>query len=152
MHYVITVELDTKPTEKSTDWIVEELAHWHAVAHVAATMTLPAEGIAHAVATAVRLIEPTYRVVSLEVVDEATRDAREGWVPVPELVGATEAAAALGISRAAVNNQIHADRLSRAARRPRVGDPAQRAHGAGDERGRLEVGVGQRVEYSAVRR
>lgn len=117
MHYVITVELDAKPTEKSTDWIVEELAHWHAVAHVhpsghvAATMTLPAEGIAQAVATAVRLIEPTHRVVSLEVVDEATRDAREGWVPVPELVGATEAAAALGISRAAVNKQIHAGRL-----------------------------------------
>ena len=117
MHYVITVELDDKPTEKNTDWIVEELAHWHAVAHshpsghVAATMTLPAEGIAQAVATAVRLVEPTHRVISLEVVDEATRDAREGWVPVPELVGATEAAAALGISRAAVNKQIHGGKL-----------------------------------------
>lgn len=80
---VITVELDAKPTDKNTDWIVEELAHWHAVAHahpsghVAATMTLPAEGISQAVATAVRLIEPTHRVVSLEFDDteQAVADA-----------------------------------------------------------------------------
>lgn len=110
--YVVTAELAHKPTEAVTDWIVEYLADWHAVAHahesgnVAATLTLPAEGLPQAVSTAVRVIEPAHRVVSVEAVDEATRDRREGWVPIPDLVGVTRAAEKLNISRAAVHKRI----------------------------------------------
>lgn len=114
MHYVVTAEIAHKPTEQVTDWLLELLQDMHPVGHAhesgnaLVTVTLPAEGLAQAAGTVVRMIEPTHRVVSVEAIDEATRDRREGFVPIPELVGVTEAAEALGISRAAVHKRIHA--------------------------------------------
>ncbi len=111
-HYVVTVELDAKPDEDVTDWIVESLQPWHAVAigcqsgNAGAIMTLPAENLEQAVATAYRLVEPHHRIVALSVIDEATRDKREGWEPNPELLSVTEVAVRLGITRTAVQKRI----------------------------------------------
>lgn len=116
-HYTLTLELDHAADEATTDWIVEQLADWHAVAarhdsgNALALITLPAESLPQAVATACRLIEPTYRVVSIEATDEHTRDQREGWAPLPDLISVTEAAQRLGISRAAAHKRIVAGTL-----------------------------------------
>ncbi|MDO5504288.1 MAG: hypothetical protein Q4G67_14070 [Actinomycetia bacterium] len=80
--YCVTVEIDHSFDAPTADWIVDALADWHAVASGRAagtsfaTMTLPAAGIADAVATAVRAVESTHRVISVEAIDETTRDAR----------------------------------------------------------------------------
>ena len=83
-HFVITAELEAPPLEEVGDWILESLQPWHAVAigcvsgNVGVILTLPAEDLHQAVATACRLIEPAYSIVSLSVVDEVTRDHRAG--------------------------------------------------------------------------
>lgn len=115
--YAVTLELDHAPDETTTDWIVEQLADWHAVAarhdsgNALALITLPAEGLPQAVATACRLVEPTYRVVSVEAMPEQLRDQRQGWAPLPDLISVTEAAERLGISRAAAHKRIAAGTL-----------------------------------------
>lgn len=84
-HYVITVELDAPFTEDAADWILEELQDWHVVAighpsgNIGATFTLPATSLAEAVATAYERLRATHGVVEMSVVDEGTRDHREGF-------------------------------------------------------------------------
>lgn len=87
-HYVITVELDAPATKDVGDWILDTLHGWHAVAishpngNAGAVLTLRAKDLAAAAATACRVIEPTHKIIELSVVDEVTRDHREGLAPM----------------------------------------------------------------------
>ena len=85
-HYVITVELDAPFTEDGADWILDEFHGWHVVGighpsgNIGAIFTLPAENLSEAVATACRRLGAMRDVVELSVIDEDTRDGREGFV------------------------------------------------------------------------
>ena len=65
------------------------------------TITVPAENLRQAAATALAVVEQAAGApaVSIDVMATDEFDARAGFVPVPDLVGTSEAAEILGVSR-----------------------------------------------------
>lgn len=78
-----------------------------------ARISLPAESLAQACATAAAVVGAALgaEAVACEVMTEAELDAREGFVPVPELLGAAEAAGLLGVSRQRVQQMAQEGKL-----------------------------------------
>jgi excisionase family DNA binding protein len=104
-HYVVELELDTKPTAAAAEAALVAVEDFHPSASTSAagllevTITLPAEGLRQAVAAALALVAPIAGVVRVQALPEAVRDAREGWDVLDDLVSAPEAAEILGVSR-----------------------------------------------------
>lgn len=114
-HYVAHIEVEAERIDlEGVDRVMDELEDFHPSLSEsprglqAATIALPAESLRQATAAAIRLVEAAYggQAVAAEVMTEAEFDARQGWVPMPELVSVAEAAELLGVSRQAVMDRI----------------------------------------------
>lgn len=107
-------------TPAETERIVDQLADWHAAVghsprgYVDVQMTLPAEDLSRAASTAVAITAPILKAdpIRVEAMTEAEFDARLGEVPLPEMVGVTEAAEILGVSRQRVLQMIDEGKLA----------------------------------------
>jgi predicted DNA-binding transcriptional regulator AlpA len=75
---------------------------------LAARVTLPADNLLQATSSAVALVETVTgaQAVAAEVMLHTEFQARKSAVPMPELVGANDAAAMLGVSRVRVHQMI----------------------------------------------
>ena len=111
-----TVPLD----EKHTAAVLDALAAYHpaigrsAFGRAEVIITLPAETVAQAAATATAVIAAAIAPAELLGIDIATTadfDRRVGLEPLPELVSVTEAAAELGVTRQAVLQRIESGSL-----------------------------------------
>lgn len=120
-NYSIHIEFDRKQLKpEAAARFVEQLADWHgAVGHsprgwVDVQLTLPAEDIVRATSTAVAITAPIIRAhpITVAVMTEAEFDARLGAVTMPELIGVTEAAGHLGVSRQRVLQMLDEGKLA----------------------------------------
>jgi three-Cys-motif partner protein len=101
------------------DRVMGELEQYHPAIGVSprgyadAQISLPAQSLAQACVTAAAVVSAAYgaAAIACEVMTEKEFDARQGHVPMPELVGVTEAAAMLGVSRQAVLQRIDSGSL-----------------------------------------
>lgn len=120
-HYNATVELDTAHTDRNSDDLVDALAG-HGYSPAAGTspfgrlelvITLPADSVRQAAVTALAIVEQAAGVParSVEVLTTADFDRRHGLDPVPDLVGVTEAAQLLGVSRQRVLQMVEEGKL-----------------------------------------
>lgn len=98
-HYVVEVELDLhNPGEETLDRIMDAITDHHGVVAGAAgggvtvVATVPAESLRQAVALGLAVAGEHGRPVGVTAWPERVRDVREGWVPIPDLLGVTEAA------------------------------------------------------------
>lgn len=102
--------------------LVEDLVDYSPAAGVSARgwvdlrISVPATSLAQATRTALATVEASIamsgvQVVALQVMTEDEFNAREGFEPVPELIGATEASALLGVSRQRVAQMAHEGKL-----------------------------------------
>lgn len=119
-HWVVDIETTRRDTAPELDAMLEALASWHGAVGqtpagcTSATITLPADSIAQATVTALHILHGAGLdgVVSMTVVLESVRDAREGWCPMPDLVSVTEAAGMLEVSRQRVLQMIGEGKVS----------------------------------------
>ena len=116
-HYVVELELDTKPTAAMLDRIMDALDGFHPAASTSlagltgVTITLAADDLRQAVTTGLALVGPVAPVVAVSAIAEEVRDAREGWDVVDELLSASEAGEVLGVSRQRVLQMIYEGKL-----------------------------------------
>lgn len=117
-HYVVDIEATTTPPGTGElDELTEALAAWHialgrsAAGNLTVTLTVPADNIGQAIATALAVVTPHLDALGLSCLPEQTRDERQGWDPVPPLLSVTEAAERLGVSRQRVAQMIHERKL-----------------------------------------
>lgn len=116
--YTAEVETATKDLPP-TDEAMDALAAYHPAVYPSdrgwssARISLPAENAAQACATACAVVADALGapVVAIAVMTEAETAAREGWVPLPDLVGVTEAAQSLGVTRQRVLQMIREGKL-----------------------------------------
>lgn len=119
MQYQIDAELTGKPlTDTEVDHALDGLPGMSAVisdshAHPDILLTISADDVVQATALAVAVIErATARTVTaVQVMPTEVWDARQGFVPVPELIGATDAAALLGVSRQRIAQLVDEGKL-----------------------------------------
>lgn len=119
MHYVTETELDRRtPNTDELDAIIAGLADYHPALSTATsgnltiTLTIPADTLRQAATTTLAVVGADYGApLTLSVQPEEVRDARLGWVPIPDLVGATEAAQILGLSRQRIQQLVTAGKL-----------------------------------------
>ena len=115
--FVVTVETTHDVDEDVADAWVDQLQAWHGVVshgaggHLVVTVTLPAESLASAAATGVIIVEWLAPALVVEVMPENVWDARQEWTPMPKLLGVSEAAERLGVSRQRVLQLIDAGGL-----------------------------------------
>lgn len=124
--YTVTVETAVKATPAGGDAVLDALADYHAAVwpsdtgRLVVVLTLPAESLRQAVSTGLALVEQTTgRAVTVEALPTDVADARDGVPVLPALVGVSEAAEILGVSRQRVLQLVAAGTL-----------PAQRAGNA----------------------
>ena len=119
--YNIRAETTVSLDEKHTVAVLDALAAYHpaigrsAFGRAEVIITLPAETVAQAAATATAVIAAAIapaELLGLEILTTADFDRRTGLEPVPELMSVTEAALALHISRQAVLQRIDAGTLA----------------------------------------
>jgi excisionase family DNA binding protein len=120
-NFAVHIEFDRRViTPEGSARMVDELTEWHAAVGtsprgwVDVQMTVPAETLEGAVRTALAV---TSRVVgaqplTVEALPDAEFDARLGVVPVPELIGVSDAASVLQVSRQRVQQMITEGKLS----------------------------------------
>ncbi|MDI1290608.1 MAG: excisionase family DNA-binding protein [bacterium] len=107
MRYQTTIELGGQIlTDDEADTILDALEQYHPAigytdGNASVLITVPAESLRQAVTTGLALIATATdrEPFGVAAMTEAAWDAREGFVPVPELIGADEAAVILGVSR-----------------------------------------------------
>lgn len=117
--YSATVEVATrvdpaKVDPDQFDEVMEQLSEHHPAISVSArgwltaAVSLPAESLAQAGATAVRLVEAAAgaAAIAAQVMTESEFNAREGWDDLSDELTVTEAAAELGVSRQAILDRI----------------------------------------------
>lgn len=143
MQYQVDAELSGKPlTDTEAGHALEQLPGLSAViadthGHPDVLLTIGADDVVQAATLGVAVIEraTTRTVTALQVVPTEVWDARQGFVPIPELIGATEAAALLGVSRQRIAQLVDEGKL-----------PARRAGNAlVFARGTVEAYQSQRV-------
>lgn len=120
-HFVVEVETTSPapaPTElDAVDRWVEALKPWHGTisaspaGHLTATITLPADSLAQAIATGLLVITAHATPLAVTALPEEVRDAREGWAVVPPLMSVTEVASRLGKTRTRVQQMIDEGKL-----------------------------------------
>lgn len=115
-HYVIDAELDRRPPD-DLDPIIDALNPVNGAitaapsGNLAITITIPADSLTQACVIASPILAAHGPVLTLTVQPERVRDAREGWGPLPDLMGAAQAAAQLGVTRQQIHNLVTAGRL-----------------------------------------
>lgn len=118
--YNAAVEVATKDTSEAlVDELIDQLAQYHGAIAVSprgwleARISLPAESLAQACATAAAVVETVTgrRALACEVMTEEEFDAREGFTSEPELLSAAQVAEILGVSRERVRQLAVAGRL-----------------------------------------
>lgn len=117
--YAIHLEFDRRdPTQHDLEQLLEHLGHLHAAVGtspagwVDAQVTVPGESMAQAVTIALQSAAAAGEtVIRCETMIEREFARRLGVPEIPQLVGATEAAAMLGVSRQAVQQMHSAGRL-----------------------------------------
>lgn len=118
--YNAAVEVDTKDVgEAYLDQIMDQLATFHVAIGTSprgwleARISLPAESLAQACATAATVVETAagHAAIACEVMTEAEFDAREGFTTEPDVVSSVEAAEILGVSRQRVAQLADAGQL-----------------------------------------
>lgn len=125
MDYNVTVEIDDAPTPARVNhWIDYAVEYSPVVSRTdwgttEIIITVPATDLLQAVRTALGLFR---EATTVQAMPTATFDQRNGIDPIPELVGATEAAKLLGVSRQRVAQMVQEGELP--AGRELVGDPA----------------------------
>ncbi len=114
--YNATVEVALRKIDNDgIDLVMKRLAQHHPGLGASprgwldATISLPAESLAQATVTAVAVISSAYgaAAIACEVMTETERDARDTFVPLPELISVAEAAEVLGVSRQRVLQRIN---------------------------------------------
>ena len=119
MQYQVDAEVSGKPlTDTEVDHALEQLPALSAVVadthgHPDVLLTIGADDVVQAAALGVAVIErATARTVTaVQVIPTDVWDARQGFVPIPELIGATEAATLLGVSRQRVAQLVDEGKL-----------------------------------------
>ncbi len=119
MQYQVDAELSGKPlTEAEADHALEQLPGLSAViadshGYPDVLLTIGADDVIQATTLGVAVIErATARTVTaVHVMPTETWDARQGFVPIPELIGATEAATLLGVSRQRIAQLVDEGKL-----------------------------------------
>lgn len=121
--YNAYVEFDERPDETKAERMSDALVDYHVAisgtpgGNLAARISLPAESIQQAGATALAVITAAAgegaRVVGYEIYTEELFFAREGWEPVPELVSVTEVAQILKVTRQRVLQLVDEGKLPR---------------------------------------
>lgn len=118
--YSVHIEFDRRDVlAAEAERILTQLENWHAAVghsprgYVDVQMTFPAEDLARAASTALALAAPIVKAqpIRVEAMTEAEFDARLGEVPMPELVGVTDAAEILGVSRQRVLQMVDEGKL-----------------------------------------
>lgn len=118
--YNATIEIDLHdPGLDVLDHAVEQLADYHPAISISprgyaeATITLPADSIRQATVTALAVVAGAFaeEPVACTVMTTDEFDARQAFVPMPDLVSVAEAAELLGISRQRVLQKIVAHQL-----------------------------------------
>jgi excisionase family DNA binding protein len=119
MRYQVTIDLPGPPlTDDEADRAIEALAEHHpAIGNEhggpSILITVPADSLRQAVATGLALAAAASdrEPLGIAALAEQEWDRREGFVPVPELVGATEAAQILGVSRQRIAQMVDEGKL-----------------------------------------
>jgi hypothetical protein len=117
LDHVVDILLDKTPKTPRVDEIRAQLADWDALAQetsgqrVALVLTVPAESLQQAFATAMRLVEPYGLAVSASVATEEARAKPSGWENVPDLVSVDDVASAQGKTKQAIHYQIQKGQL-----------------------------------------
>lgn len=121
-HYTADVEVARRgtPTSDDIDQAMDVLAEYAPTlsvtprGHRAARITLPADTITQAAATAAAIVAGALGgpVIRLDIMTEAEADLREGAVEVPELIGVPEAAELLKVSVQRVRQMIAEGKLA----------------------------------------
>jgi excisionase family DNA binding protein len=116
--YNATVELTDRSSDQLADHLVDNLADYSPAVsrsvggRLEVVLTVPADSLRQAVITALALVAAAgHDAYAVEVLPTDEFDRRLGLEPVPELLSVTEAAAALGVSRQAVQQRIDAGTL-----------------------------------------
>lgn len=118
--YNAAVAVAMKDTsEQLVDELMDQLAPYHIAIGTSprgwleARISLPAESLAQACATAAAVVETVAGAMAIacEVMTEDEFDAREGFTTEPELVSSEQAAEILGVSRERVRQLAAAGRL-----------------------------------------
>lgn len=116
--YNAVVEVDRKDAA-DVDALMDQLEHHHPAVGISprgwleARISLPAETLTQACTTATLIVEAATgaAAIACEVMTEDEFDAREGFEPVPDLLGVTEAAEILGVSRQRIDQLVHAGKI-----------------------------------------
>lgn len=107
-HYSAHIELNARDlTATNAESLLEALAAYSpAVGNsprgwIDAQITVPADNLAQATQTAIAVVTQAtgHEPLHVEVMTEQEFDKRQGFESLPELIGATDAAAMLGVSR-----------------------------------------------------
>jgi hypothetical protein len=118
--YNAAVEVATKNTnEDLVDELMDQLAQYHvaigtsARGWLEARISLPAESLAQACATAAAVVETATgrSAIACEVMTEDEFDARQGFTSEPDVVSSAEAAEILGVTRQRVAQLANEGRL-----------------------------------------
>lgn len=112
--YSATVEVAGKIEGVDLDELVDQLEPHHgtvgesARGYPFAMITLPANSLQQASASAATIVSTAFGREALVIVAMTTEefDRREDWAEVPELVGVTEAAEILGVTRQRIQERI----------------------------------------------
>ncbi len=119
--YSIHIEIDQRslpPTEAIR--LVDDLAKYHAAVGLSPRgwvdfqLSVPGDRLDQAVTTAVGIIQLVAKkpIITVTAMTEAEFDRRQGHTPTPELIGATEAASILGVSRQRVAQMVDEGKLA----------------------------------------
>ena len=119
MQYQVDAELTGKPlTDHEAERALDELPGLSAVlAHNSGRpdvlLTISADSVVQAAALGVAAIErATGRTVeACTITPSELWDRRQGFIPIPELIGATEAAAVLGVTRQRIAQLVDEGKL-----------------------------------------
>lgn len=120
MEWNVTLELsEPEIDDDRADALMDSLADYHPAIGAGyrnrprVTLTLLAESVRQAVGTAIALIESVAGTTPLYVEAQPTEDfdVRAGFVAIPSLVSASDAAEYLGVSRVRVNQMIDEGRF-----------------------------------------
>lgn len=112
--YSAIVEVDGKVDDVDVDDLMDQLEPHHGTVgqsdrgYPFALITLPANSLQQASAAAATIVSTAFGLEAIAIVAMTTEefDRREDWVDVPDLVGVTEAAEILGVSRQRIQERI----------------------------------------------
>lgn len=116
----VEVRRRTEPTADELDELMDALGPFHAAIGMTPRgwlgfrLSVPAEGVRQAALVATALVQaagPGLVPLSLEVMPEDEWDARQGFVPMTSLIGASQAALMLGVTRQRVIQMVDEGKL-----------------------------------------